>query len=98
MEIDSIFDSLARASTHMQLLGARRKKIDQLVSVQSKRCGNCYHWMKSSCVPEKKNGHFKSCNSSGCGDFSLDDYAGLIAKFQKELAEIEAKMINGARP
>ena len=34
------------------------------------KCGDCYHWMKTTCVPEKQWGQFKSCYSLPCKDFT----------------------------
>jgi hypothetical protein len=57
-----------------------------------RKCGNCYHWMKSSCKPENELNQVKSCNAYPCKDFDLYDDAKLIPKFTEELQEIEIKL------
>jgi hypothetical protein len=74
------------------LTDRRNQKLRQIASLHEKRCGNCWRWMKSSCVPEKKHGQFKSCNSYACDDFDLKDWSCIENKFREELAEIEAKI------
>ena len=87
-----IFNALNRASNYVHLQDEKRKKREQLTSVQQKRCGNCYHWMKSSCAPEKQGKKFKSSSDIACGDFELSDIGNLIPKFTQELAEIQGRI------
>ena len=92
MDADAIFDAFGKAARYVILCDRRSEKAEQLRGVQERRCGNCTHWMKSSCAPEKKRGQFKSCNSLACGDFTLSTVCGLIAKFTHELAEIDKRI------
>lgn len=84
-EINAIFDAVGKASAYICLKDKLDSKARQLYSVQEHRCGNCWHWMKSSCKPEKQRGQFKNCNSLACQDFEISDLAGLIPRFTKEL-------------
>ena len=92
MEINNIFDAIIKLS-HASIIRTRHQnKLTQLKSVQAKRCGNCEHWMKSSCKPEKKYNQFKHVDSYGCKDFARTHISGfLIEKFKKELYEIETE-------
>ena len=69
---EAIFDAFGRLSEFTALAHDLRLKEDQIQSVNQRRCGNCDHWMKTTCVPEKKHGQFKSCNSIACGAFVQD--------------------------
>ncbi len=67
-----------------------RAKEFQFASVTEKRCGNCYHWMKSSCKREKQFGEFKSSASAGCGEFEMCPQSDLLAaKFRGELEDLK---------
>jgi len=88
-EVDAIFDAVGKASSYVHLCHNIREKKEQIRNVQQKRCGNCDHWMKSSCKPEKEKKQFKSCNSFACGDFERDYFSKqLEAKFTEELERI----------
>jgi len=98
MNINAIFDAISKASSQIIWEDKAREKRKQIRDAELKRCGNCFHWMKTSCVPEKKHKQFKSCNSFGCKDFSLCPFhADLIEKFRKELSEIELKLYEMVR-
>ncbi len=90
-KIDQIFDALEKASTLMELHDRKRKKIKQLQSVQRRKCGNCFHWMKSSCEAEKVHGQFKSAETVACAKFELEE-STLIEIFEAELIEIEQQI------
>jgi|SRR6185369_1384697 len=92
MDIDGFFNAAAKAGNRVHLLDARNKKAAQLRNVQARRCGNCQHWMKSSCAPEKRHGQFKSCDSVACVAFALADPGGLIPQFEKELKDINDQL------
>jgi hypothetical protein len=91
-EANLIFDALIKACDLDAKLHARDQKASQLHRVTKNRCGNCYHWMKSSCVPEKKGGQFKSSDSLGCAAFE-SCMGDLIKKFQSELDEINSEIV-----
>lgn len=91
--MNDMFDALSKLAQLSIIQHQYNEKVVQIKSVGEKRCGNCDHWMKSSCMPEKKYGQFKSMNSVSCIDFVLN--AGSIvlkAKFTEELREIEAQL------
>ena len=89
-EASAIFDAAIRASKLRHLNNKRAAKASQIKSVLAKRCGNCDHWMKNSCVPEKKHGEFKSASSLTCGDFVLSHGSKrLVSQFEEELKEIK---------
>ena len=90
--VNAIFDAIGNISKSRHLMTRHVAKISQIDSVQSERCGNCDHWMKSSCVPEKQRKEFKSAGSPGCKDFALSYGSNLLlSKFKDELREIKAE-------
>ncbi len=91
-EIDKIFDILEKTGILIGLLDRKNEKLKQLHSVQRRKCGNCFHWMKSSCKAEKVHGQFKSGETFACAEFKLQDIGGLIKKFETELIEIECEI------
>ena len=96
MNVNAIFDAVNKASKTVHLQDAINNKKIQIRSVTSERCGNCFHWMKTSCVPEEKHGRFKSCNGIACKEFSLtllnhtliDDFKQELVDLQKRLVEV----------
>ncbi len=90
MDANAIFDAFGEYAKKEMTRWKREQKMTQIRSVESRRCGNCDHWMKSSCKPEKEHGQFKSMNSPGCGDFIID-YGSkqLIDKFKDELERMK---------
>ena len=87
-EVNAVFDAAIAASKYLQLLDKRSLLVKQLQDMRAKVCGNCFHWMKSSCVPEKQHKQFKSCNSFGCKDFALNAYDDIVQKIEKELIDV----------
>jgi len=93
MDVNAIFDAVSRASRLLLLQDQYTQKFAQIKSCQNTRCGNCDHWMKSSCGPEKKRKEFKSCDSLGCKDFIFSyNSMCLIKEFTKELNKIKDKL------
>ena len=93
MDINAIFDALGKTSQLLQIKDQYQDKLKQIESVQSERCGNCDHWMKSSCVPEKEFGQFKSMNSLACKLFILAHSSKyMIEEFTKDLHEIKVRL------
>src|ERR1700749_3308454 len=93
MNVNTIFDAFGTFSDVVHLSDDRQSKQAQIRDVNAKRCGNCDRWMKTTCIPEKKHGLFKSTNSMACGDFTLSPGSKrLNDQFVIELAEIERKL------
>lgn len=93
MNVDAIFDAFGKLSQLTVLADKQREKQAQIKSVNEKRCGNCYHWMKSSCIPEKQHKKFKSTSSRACKDFhQCPAMAGLSDAFEIELKDINEKI------
>ncbi|MGI9338346.1 MAG: hypothetical protein ACR2P4_07555 [Gammaproteobacteria bacterium] len=92
MNIDLIFEAAARAGAYLSVEDQRNEKVKQLHEAQARKCGNCYHWMKTSCIPETEHNHFKSCNSTACGDFVLDYTVNLIQEIQDDLKKLDEKL------
>ena len=89
-EFDAIFDAVIAVTAEVHKADAIHKKEQQIASVLAARCGNCDHWMKTSCKPEKERGEFKSMNSVACPDFRLGFSSQMLAEdFRKELRELE---------
>ena len=96
-DIRGIFAVFSKLSTFVHLANERQRKLQQINSVQARRCGNCHHWMKSGCKPEKKLGQFKSSSSLACGDF-VSCQSRLIAEFSQELSVIDGKIAQATDP
>jgi hypothetical protein len=93
MSAEKIFDAVNKLSWLSSISDQRRRKLEQIRSVEARRCGNCFHWMKSSCMPEKKLGQFKHTNSFACAAFDIKPLKNeLAAEFKRELADIEADL------
>ena len=91
-EVDAIFNAIGNASKAVIRHDAIVTKRKEIADAKSKTCGHCFHWMKSSCKPEKENGHFKSCNSYACGDFHRTSWTEeLIEKRENELKYLDGK-------
>ena len=91
--INVIFDALGKTAQICQIKDQYQNKLAQIESVQAKRCGNCEHWMKSSCVPEEEHGQFKSMNSLACKNFILAHSSKYMLKeFTDELRKIGLKL------
>jgi hypothetical protein len=92
-EVERIFGMFDGLSEMIHLQDEVNRKQAQIRSVNERRCGNCGHWMKTSCAPEKQHKQFKSINSVACGAFALD--AGsrrLNDQFAVELQELAGKL------
>ena len=96
-EVNAIFDAAIAASKYLQLLDKRNQLVKQLQDMRAKICGNCFHWMKSSCVPEKQHKQFKSCNSSGCKDFTLQVYEAQEQRLEKAIVDVMAAIARHER-
>lgn len=91
--VDAIFDAFGRLSELTGLADAARRKDEQIRDIRAKVCGNCDHWMKSTCVPEKVHKQFKSMGSIGCGAFVRDwQSLKLDAQFTDELKAINERI------
>lgn len=86
MDALGIFDAMNRASRRMQAEVRRRELQQDIAESKSKTCGNCDHWMKCTCKPEKDHGQFKSCGSCGCNDFSRTEWE------ESRIRELEAEL------
>lgn len=92
-DVNAIFDAVGKASSYVYLQDAIHDKQKQIMDVLSKRCGHCFHWMKSSCIPEKKHKQFKHCESPGCSEFERHLFSEELAvKFENELAELKKRL------
>jgi len=89
-EVNDFFDAVLQADRVVGLRRQRAEKVAQLNGLKNERCGNCSHWMKVECKPEHERGRFKSASSFACKDFAWDGGGGLVAVFEKEIAEIDA--------
>lgn len=93
MNVNAIFDAIDKASTYVNLKEAIRRKKEQVDSCEANRCGNCYHWMKTTCAPEKLHKQFKSCASLACNNFEHDSGSKKLAnEFSSELVALQTKL------
>lgn len=88
-QADAIFDAFGRAVELMAQQDKIRAKRREVFDAEQKRCGSCWHWMKSSCKPEKEHRQFKHINSFPCPAFDRTDWdTQRIATLRNELAEM----------
>lgn len=93
---NNIFDAVAEMAVEQMHQHAIAEKRSQITNMQQRRCGNCDHWMKTSCRPEKEGGQLKSISSLGCSDFEPDWFSMRRTKeLQNELATLEAAKAAG---
>lgn len=96
---NKVFEWADEFSRRVHTADAIAKKLVQIYSVTSKTCGNCYHWMKTSCKPEKVHGQFKSVNSIACGDFVREPaMVKLEEQFRRELESLTKKEMGKEPP
>lgn len=92
MNVDAIFDAFADVTARVHKADELRKKQQEIAGARRKECGNCWHWMKSTCKPEKDRGEFKSMSSYPCRDFNRDNYSTKrITTLEAELSELKAE-------
>ena len=89
-DVQDIFDAVGEMAKASILAQRISEKKAQVRSVTKRVCGNCDHWMKSTCKPEKEHGRFKSMNGLTCIDYKAS-YSSLMLKeeFEAELSEIQ---------
>jgi len=88
MDANKIFDAVIAASGMMAREYAIQEKKQHIIDISKKECGNCWHWMKSTCKPEKEKGIFKSMSGCPCKDFVwTSSTVELVKKLEKELEE-----------
>ena len=88
MDANKIFNSLIAASGAMARHYSIQEKKQRIAEAKREECGNCWHWMKITCKPEKKKGIFKSMSGSPCGDFERKQRnIKFIQKLENELEE-----------
>ena len=93
MDANSIFGAFEQISNLSEIVEQRRRKYEELRGLKAKVCGNCDHWMKSSCGPEKEEKQFKSCGSIACCDFKIKSWVSeKIDVCSLELKEIESSI------
>jgi hypothetical protein len=81
-----IWEAFDRMSAEIHKADRIEKKKEQIANVCSRTCGNCDHWMKTTCVPEKQHKQFKSSSSMACGAFEMcGSSLNLKTKFEAEL-------------
>lgn len=74
-----IFDAFNAFSEKVHRADEIRTLTIQANACRSRRCGNCYWWMKRECKPEKIHKQLKSMNSPACEDFNHDPAMEKIA-------------------
>jgi len=93
MNVAGIFDAFMKASDIVALRDQALRKQEQIDSVRSRLCGNCAHWMKTTCAPEKVHGQFKSMASPACAAFAqCVSSRDLEDKFRGELERINGRI------
>lgn len=93
MDVSRIFEAAEKASKIVNLEDRIRSKEEQIASVTCLKCGNCDHWMKTSCRPEKERGEFKSVSSPACEDFAISPSALMLRDmFTEHLEDIKRQL------
>jgi hypothetical protein len=99
MNVESIFAGFHKLAQLTSLSDEFRRKKEQIRSVSARECGNCDHWMKSTCIPEKKHRQFKSMGSLACGAFTLSPQSKRLSEeFTIELDQIVQKVAAVGKP
>jgi|SRR5581483_743036 len=99
MDVNAVFDAFGTFADVVHLSDDRQAKQAQIRDVNARRCGNCDHWMKTTCAPEKQHGQFKSNYSTACVAFALSPGSKRSnEQFVIELAEINRKLASLRAP
>lgn len=89
-EDETIIDAMCKASAHMVMCDRIAEKRKQIRDVLAHVCGNCQHWMKRECRPERVHKRFKSASSCACIQFMLQPTNRSLANtFEAELHELQ---------
>lgn len=73
MDWIALVDRMMEADTARLKAIANREMEARVRDIRSLKCGNCDHWMKTTCYPEKQLNQFKSCASIACKDFTINE-------------------------
>ena len=99
MDVDKIFDAIGKLSSLVLVRDRIQNKKESIRELEKRECGNCEKWMKSTCLPEKRDGQFKSCSSPACSLFEIkpsnvelanerkSDLAKLVVELEGEVVE-----------
>ena len=94
MDTDRIFNTLEKLGIISQLKDQYRKKSEQIRGCEAKTCGNCHHWMKINCKPEKEKKKFTSVDTMACRDFKIDPWKiKMLEELRVELKKIEGNLV-----
>ncbi len=55
MDANRVFDAAIKAGAMVAREDARQRELARLRDNATRRCGGCYHWMKSRQCPKEKN-------------------------------------------
>ena len=93
MNVDKIFNAFGNLVSIVALKDKIRNKQKSVRSVTKRECGNCEKWMKSTCIPEKRDKQFKSMSSRACPLFEIKPtFAELRDSRTEELRTLESEL------
>ena len=93
MNVQEIFDAFGNLVSIVALKDKIRNKQMSVRSVTKRECGNCEKWMKSTCIPEKRDKQFKSMSSRACPLFEIKPtFAELRDSRTEELRTLESEL------
>ena len=93
MDADKIFDAFGEFASLVLLRDKIRNKKKSIRKLEKRECGNCEKFMKSTCLPEKRDGRLKSWSSPACSIFEIKPSNVERANERKrELAELEVEL------
>ena len=91
-EVSGIFDAFNRWSDENHRKWQIRDTKERIKSAKTK-CGSCYHWMTKQCRFESPRNKV-TCGDRICDDFKMQDSTKKhIEKLEKEIIELENKVI-----
>lgn len=97
MSIEDAWDMGKKFSAAVHHQDEVNRKQDQLLRAYASRCGNCFHWMKATCYPEKHLKQFKSADSLACHSFERSQRSSQdIHTYTQELGQLKSTFIHDA--
>lgn len=88
-DLRTVFDRFLEADARLSELVEFRRRLQEARQTDSRRCGNCDHWMKSRSCPRERN-----VNGYSRGP-SMDDLACDRFSLKQSVADLKAKRFAG---
>ena len=93
-DLGTVFDRFLEADARLSELAEFRRRLQEARQTDSRRCGNCNHWMKSRDCPRERNvkgfSRGPSMGAPACDQFSLEKWVADLKA--KRLADLDRDM------